>query len=858
MQPPPLTGPEAIEAVLKAINLDQLEKEQQDIIRAKKKTARPRAVRLLNIIQGMRKNEMQPADLMLRSVPVIPPGFRPFSVTGDTFLPGDANEMYRDLMEYRRLYTEQEKAFGAQAAMPVYADMAKAVRATYGYGESPNPKIRARQVKGFFDVVTGTNPKTSFYMSKMLSKPVDTVGRGVIVPDADLDMDEVGVPEDMAWKLYANYVQRRMVTGGFSPAGALQHVKDRSTQARKALDDELAARPVVITRSPAWHKFNVTGQRPRIVDGDAIRINTFITEGHNADFNGDSVSGSTSVIYRLDGEVFQSSFVEFAERLTGLPVDDMVAEADSYTRIYSLAKDKVEVLTIDDDMRPVWSPADELTVHTSHGSCYDVFTHTGKRVTATEHHNFARLSDDLQLETLKTEDMGVTGTFIPAVYNYAPTDAAPIVLRIGGFTVPLTTDFAWLLGFFAAEGSVTAKDVSFCATERDYFQKAARIMWEVFGTDNKPQGTEKHKDCILREYRGEITRWFLRVCGKGFAGKMVPHFMFQAPRDLVMAYFAGVLDGDGSVTDPGIVDAAMAAGSFPNVDVRVSMKNRGFLEALSGLLASVGIRTFIKQDAKSTTLSVITPDFHKLVEADDSSRKIGHVRHIIEAGRPPYKSSHDIIPVTPSVMKLLRAAAATLAHPDAECRRRRAVWQAGRAGKKVSRFDDAFKRQQAYLTRGKARDYVFTYGSELQDSALFARWMAIIENEAVQWERVDDVARTEREDVTFDVSVPRGRELFTVAGNLLVHNTMSLHVPSSPEAVKDVNERLMASRMLWSTKNRNQVMGAPKHEQIVGLSLGQAPGGQKRRFTSEQEAMHAIESGQIDLNDDIEIEGAKK
>ncbi len=287
---PKFTGPEAIEAALASLDLDQLENEQREVIRLRKKTARPRAVRLLNIIQGLRKNNVTPKDLMIRQVPVIPPGFRPFSITGDTFIPGDANEMYRDLMEYKRVYEQQASIFGHQGAAPVYGDLVNAVRATYGYGESPNPKIRGRAVKGFFDVVVGTNPKTSFYQSKMIAKPVDTVGRGVIIPDADLDMDEVGVPEEMAWKLYANYIQRRLVTGGMSPAGALQHVKDRSPQARKALDDELVKRPVVITRSPAWHKFNVVGQRPKLVGGDAIRINTYITEGQNADFDGDTMS----------------------------------------------------------------------------------------------------------------------------------------------------------------------------------------------------------------------------------------------------------------------------------------------------------------------------------------------------------------------------------------------------------------------------------------------------------------------------------------------------------------------------------------------------------------------------------------
>lgn len=652
----PLTGPEAIEHALSKINLDELEAEQRQVISSKKKTARPRAVRLLGIIAGLRKNKVEAGDLMLKSVPVIPPQFRPFSVTGDTFLPGDANEMYRDLMEYRRLYQKTEESLGREGSGEVYGDLVKAVRATYGFGDSPNPKTHARGVKGFFQTVTGTSPKncyddqteiltqrgwvlfrdllvddlvgsidpathgflwTSFenyvaadycgYMlhfstrrqdllvtpnhrmwvkkrrnnevlsseedtrrhweieeaaslayrgnrtwtqtaaaaydsgtfscpsdvtrldpvdwasvvgwyaaegcaqgnaaviwqtfantpycgdldalferlalaglpttkwphrqqgellgygwviqaseasrwliehvgrgrrdkflsrtiqlypeaelnelfksylkgdgmkripdceearqhythkfrnprsddhtrmstvsrrlfddlqevafklgltinrinkknsvkgryveshqelfvggivgrwsfvsdnqkrpdwvfytgkiyccqvptgllvvrrggkpcvsgnswmqQKMLSKPVDTVGRGVIIPDADYDMNEIGIPRDQAWKLYGSYIQRRLVRSGLSPAAALKHVKDRTPQALKALESEMGVRPVVMTRSPAWHKYNVVGANPSIVDGDAIRINTWVTDGMTADFDGDA------------------------------------------------------------------------------------------------------------------------------------------------------------------------------------------------------------------------------------------------------------------------------------------------------------------------------------------------------------------------------------------------------------------------------------------------------------------------------------------------------------------------------------------------------------------------------------------
>lgn len=283
------------------MNLDTLEEEQRAVIRSGSKTKRSRAVRLLNAIQGLRKNELKPEHLMLTSVPVIPPKFRPFSVTGSTFLPGDSNEVYRDLLEYRRLYGDTEKTLGRAGASEAYMDMVRAARAAYGYGDSPNPKTAARQVKGFFEAVTGTSPKTSFYQQRMLSKPVDSVGRGVIVPDADLGMDDVGIPEDMAWKLYSNYIQRRLVRSGMSPGSAVRHLLERTPMARRALDDEMGMmkdeegndvprRPVVITRSPAWHRTNVIGQRARIVPGDAIRVNTFITEGQNADFDGDTMS----------------------------------------------------------------------------------------------------------------------------------------------------------------------------------------------------------------------------------------------------------------------------------------------------------------------------------------------------------------------------------------------------------------------------------------------------------------------------------------------------------------------------------------------------------------------------------------
>jgi len=86
-------------------------------------------------------------------------------------------------------------------------------------------------------------------------------------------------------------------------------------------------------------------------------------------------------------------------------------------------------------------------------------------------------------------------------------------------------------------------------------------------------------------------------------------------------------------------------------------------------------------------------------------------------------------------------------------------------------------------------------------------------------------------------------------------DTMSVHVPSTEKAIADVREKMMASKMLWSIKNRDQTMANPKHEQIVGLGMERPQGTvQKRhRFATNEDANAAIERGEVDLYDDIEI-----
>jgi len=287
---PPLTGPEAIQFALSQINLDEMEAQQRADIKTGKVTRRKPAVRLLGIIEGLRRNEVAPQDLMLNRVPVLPAAFRPYSAMGSTFIPGDATELYADLHLVRDTYKEAENTFGSENAGEHYLNMANAVRAVMGYGDPVRPKTKERGVAGLMKTITGSSPKWSYVQRRLISKPVDSVGRGVITVDPELGIDEIGIPEDMAWEQYKDYVQRGLVQSGMSPSAALQNVMDRSQMARKLLDREMQHRPVIYSRAPSWHKFNALAAFPKIVKAQNIAINSYVGTGMSADHDGDTIN----------------------------------------------------------------------------------------------------------------------------------------------------------------------------------------------------------------------------------------------------------------------------------------------------------------------------------------------------------------------------------------------------------------------------------------------------------------------------------------------------------------------------------------------------------------------------------------
>lgn len=293
----PKTGPEAILHALSQMNADSIEAEAKAALATGKKTHRNKAVQKLRIVEGLRRNQLEPKDYMITKVPVIPTRFRPFAAQGDTLIPGDANILYKDLLDVKAAHDEERKMFGEKNAGTSRLALYDAVKASYGYGDPVKPKTKEKDVQGFLKVIVGRTAKRGFVQSKLMSKTQDNVGRSTIIVDPELSMDEIGIPKAMAFTMYAPYIQRHLKQAGYRDAEALKHVKDQTPEALAALERIVRERPVLYSRAPAWHKFSVNAGNVKLVDDDAISISPAVTSGLGADFDGDNVIGCILVSY---------------------------------------------------------------------------------------------------------------------------------------------------------------------------------------------------------------------------------------------------------------------------------------------------------------------------------------------------------------------------------------------------------------------------------------------------------------------------------------------------------------------------------------------------------------------------------
>lgn len=286
------TGPKAIATALNGLNLDREIERARAEIDSGKRSARDTAVRRLGYLKSAKRLGIHPKEWVLDKVPVLPPAFRPVSTMGPKKLPlvADPNYLYKELWDTNTNLREASAMLDEDDIGEERLAVYDAFKGVTGLGSPTHPKNQERQVKGILKHVFGSSPKLGTVQRRLLGSTTDLVGRSVIAPDPDLDMDQVGIPESRAWDIYRPLVVRRLVRGGMPRVQAARAIEERSAKAREALVQEMDSGVVVINRAPTLHRYGMMAARPKLVKGEVMKIPPLIVGGFGADFDGDAMS----------------------------------------------------------------------------------------------------------------------------------------------------------------------------------------------------------------------------------------------------------------------------------------------------------------------------------------------------------------------------------------------------------------------------------------------------------------------------------------------------------------------------------------------------------------------------------------
>lgn len=323
------TGPKAIQKALQQIDIDKEMHEARQTIAGTKKTAKDAAIRKLKVLEGAKRNGQTPSDWMMKRVPVLPAKWRPISMMAGSNVPliSDPNFLYSQLVEANNDWKSMDAVSDDvnNEQMAAY----KAFKAVTGLGDPSHPKLVEKKVKGVLAGLVGSNPKHSTLQRKLISSTVDMVGRGVVAPDPNLDMDSIGLPEEKAWDAYKIHVARRLRRRGVPVIQALNMIKNRDPSAREMLIEEMDSKPVMMNRAPVWHKYGILAFKPKLVKGDVIRVSPLVVTGLGMDFDGDTAQYH---VFPDDKAASQA-----AEKM--LPSKNLFAAADFKTPMYLPGKE---------------------------------------------------------------------------------------------------------------------------------------------------------------------------------------------------------------------------------------------------------------------------------------------------------------------------------------------------------------------------------------------------------------------------------------------------------------------------------------------------------------------------------------
>ncbi|MBQ7937649.1 MAG: DNA-directed RNA polymerase subunit beta' [Oscillospiraceae bacterium] len=287
-------GAEAVQLLLKDIDLEKLSAELHEELETASGQKRVRLLKRLEVVEAFRLSGNRPEWMILDVVPVIPPDIRPMvQLDGGRFATSDLNDLYRRVINRNnRLKRLLELGAPDIIVRNEKRMLQEAVDALIDNGRKGRPVTGPsnRPLKSLSDMLKG---KQGRFRQNLLGKRVDYSGRSVIVVGPELKMSQCGLPKEMAIELFKPFVMKRLVdVGAATNIKNARKMVERATQPEvwDALEIVIKDHPVMLNRAPTLHRLGIQAFEPVLVEGRALKLHPLVCTAYNADFDGDQMA----------------------------------------------------------------------------------------------------------------------------------------------------------------------------------------------------------------------------------------------------------------------------------------------------------------------------------------------------------------------------------------------------------------------------------------------------------------------------------------------------------------------------------------------------------------------------------------
>ncbi|NQZ66295.1 MAG: DNA-directed RNA polymerase subunit beta' [Mycoplasmatales bacterium] len=259
-----------------------------------KKNDRKKLYKRLEVLNSFIESKQNLGSILIESLPVLPADLRPLiQIDGGRHSTTDVNELYRRIIIRNNrlkkwneldapILIKQNELRMLQEAVDALIDNTR---------KKPSPVLSKdnRPLKSISDSLSG---KKGRFRQNLLGKRVDYSGRSVIVVGPNLKMHQVGIPRQMAAKLFEPWIIFKLIKADAAPSikVAKKMIEEQNNTIWPFVEEAIKGKIVLLNRAPTLHRLSIQAFEPVLVRGKAIKLHALVTTAFNADFDGDQMA----------------------------------------------------------------------------------------------------------------------------------------------------------------------------------------------------------------------------------------------------------------------------------------------------------------------------------------------------------------------------------------------------------------------------------------------------------------------------------------------------------------------------------------------------------------------------------------